>query len=123
MPPSPSLFGFPQIAVTAFIAFTAAAVFLWFYDGRSRSVSVRESILIALIVGGSVLFWRYAANVPQLNDDPIPPFSPNDVLSPIVTYVSLGVYSAFRPPAQAANWEKVRAWLTLISFVVNVVAI
>lgn len=79
--------------------------------------------MIALIVGVSVFFWRLAGNVPQLNDDPIPPFSPNDVLCPIVSYVSLGGYAAFRPPAQAANWEKVRAWLTLISFVVNVVAI
>ncbi len=60
---------------------------------------------------------------PQLNDDPIPLFSPNDLLCPIVTYVLLSLYAAFTRPANVARWERTRAWLTLVSFVVNVLFI
>lgn len=61
--------------------------------------------------------WR------QLNNDPIPPVSPNDALSPIVTYVALGWYAAFRTPRDAGQWERERVLLALVAFGVNVVTI
>jgi hypothetical protein len=69
------------------------------------------------------LAWRSAGNVPLLNDDPIPPFSPNDFLCPMLTFVALELYAAFRQPSLPSNWEKTRAGLTLVSFVVNVLVI
>jgi hypothetical protein len=48
-------------------------------------------VLVALVAGLSILFWRLAGNVAQLNDDPFPPVRPNDVPCPVLTYVSLGL--------------------------------
>jgi len=56
------------------------------------------------VMGLSVLAWRLSANVPQLNDDPIALFSPNDWLCPIIIYVGLGMYAAFYPPTNPARW-------------------
>jgi hypothetical protein len=64
-----------------------------------------------------------AGNVAQRNQDPIPPFSPNGLPCPVVTYVLLDIYSAFHHPAHSAQRERTRAWLTLVSVVVNVVFI
>ena len=49
--------------------------------------------------------------------------SPNDVLCPLVTYLFVGFYAAFRPPADPIRFEQARVLLTLVSFVVNVVTI
>jgi hypothetical protein len=70
-----------------------------------------------------VLAWRSFANVALLNNDPIPPVSPNDALSPIVTSVALGWYAAFRAPRDAARWEQERVLLALVAFVVNIVTV
>jgi hypothetical protein len=77
------------------------------------------------VVGLSVLAWRLAGNVKELNDDPLPPFSPNDWLCPVITYVFLNVYAAFRTSLKKDRnrWEQVRALLTIVSLVVNVLAI
>jgi hypothetical protein len=77
-------------------------------------------MLAALVVGLSVLAWRLSANVLQFNDDPIPPLSPNDWLYPILTYVCLGLYAAFRPPTEPARWPQARALLMALVFVLNV---
>ena len=82
-----------------------------------------ELVILGVIVGFSVFAWRMAGHVAQLNDDPIPPFSPNDLLCPVVTYALLGIYAAFHRPTDFAQWEKTRAWLTAVSFVVNVLFI
>ncbi len=123
MPTSPSVFQFSQIAVTAAIAFVSSMVALWLLGRRSKTFALSEASVIAIAVGFSVLVWRMAGNVARLNDDPIPLVSPNDVLCPLVTYVVLGLYAALHPPADMANWEKTRAWLTVVSFVVNVLFI
>jgi hypothetical protein len=82
-----------------------------------------DAVLIALVVGVSILLWREAGNTPALNDDPIPVVSPNDVLCPIVTYVCLGVTAGFRSNMLGKHWARVRALLTLVSLVVNVATI
>jgi hypothetical protein len=74
-------------------------------------------------VGLSILVWREAGNTAALNDDPIPLVSPNDVLCPVVTYVSLGVLAGFRPALTGPRWPGIRALLTLLSLAVNVATI
>lgn len=113
------VFPFWRIALTAGLALAVSLVaLLW----RYREFSLREAVVISLVVGISVLLWRMASNVAQLNDDPIPPVSPNDVLSPVVTYVMLSVCGAFRQ-GTPARWGQARALLTLVSFLINVIAI
>lgn len=115
-----SVFPLWHVTLTAVIAAGLSLVLLrW----RFKDLSAREAVLVSSVVGVSVLAWRLVGNVAQLNDDPIPPFSPNDLLCPVATYVCLGLYAAFRHPSDAARWELVRAWLTVISLVVNVVMI
>jgi hypothetical protein len=41
----------------------------------------------------------------------------------IVTYVLLGMYAAFRPPADVRKFEQLRVALAVVALVVNVVAI
>ncbi len=113
------VFPFWHIALTAGIALAVSLILLLW---RYKEFSVREAVVIALVVGVSVLLWRMAGNVAQLNDDPIPPLSPNDVLSPIITYVMLGTYGAWRDGMES-RWGQARALLTLVSFVVNVITI
>src|SRR5689334_1913739 len=82
-----------------------------------------EAILQAVIVGLSIVLWRTAGNTQVLNDDPIPLVSPNDVLCPVVTYVALGLYASVAQVTKSSDWGRVRALLTLVSFIVNVVTI
>lgn len=113
------VFPFWRIALTAAIAFVASFLLLrWRYP----TFSIRDAGGSALVVALSVLLWRLAGNVTQLNADPIPLISPNDVLCPVVTYVFLNLYSAFRRETNGA-WTQACVWLTLVSFLVNVVAI
>jgi len=109
-----------HIALTAVVAsFGSLAVLRW----RYRSIDAREAVGFALVVGISVLAWRAACNVPVLNDDPIPPFSPNDMMTPIATYVLLNVYGAFRAVSAVPGWSRAVGWLAAVAFVVNVVVI
>jgi len=113
------------MVVSAVIGAVLSFALLLVY-GRSSKDAVLppgESVLVALIVGVSILFWRFAGNVGPLNDDPIPPVSPNDVLCPVVTYVFLGLYSGLRGTASQPHWDRIRAGLTIVSFAVNVVTI
>jgi hypothetical protein len=123
MPDSPSVFSLWHIALTAAIAFGVSLITLLTWGKRQPAFVSRDAVIVALVVGISVLMWRLAANVPQLNDDPVPLFSPNDVLCPIVTYVLLGIYAGFRRPVDLARWAHARALLTIISFAVNVITI
>ena len=120
MPLVPSVFPLWRIALTAAIA---AGVGLVVLRWRFKSMAIPEAAFAALVVGLSVLAWRLSANVPQLNDDPIPPLSPNDWLCPILTYVCLGLYAALRPSTEPTRWPQARALLTAVAFVVNVLVI
>ena len=120
MPTFPSVFPLWWIALTAAIAASVGFVVLrW----RFKELPIRETALAALVMGLSVLAWRLSANVPQLNDDPIAGFSPNDWLCPMITYVCLGLYAAFCPPTDPARWAQARALLTIVAFAANVLVI
>ena len=123
MPDGPSVFPLWHIALTAAIGFAASVVVLLVWRQSTGSMPNGEVAVVSLVVGLSILAWRLAGNVAPLNDDPVPLFSPNDLLCPIVSYVMLGIYAALRPPADARRWEQARVWLTIVSFVVNVVII
>lgn len=123
MPTSTSTFPLAHIALTAAIAAGAALLLLVALRPRLKVLSFVDCLLIALVVGCSVLVWRSAGNTGALNSDPIPAVSPNDVLCPLVTYLFVGFYAAFRRPADAIRFEQARVLLTLVSFVVNVVTI
>ncbi len=45
------------------------------------------------------------------------------MLCPLVTYLFVGWYAAFRRPADAIRFEQARVLLTLVSFMINVVTI
>jgi hypothetical protein len=62
-------------------------------------------------------------NAGALNNDPIAGVSPNDVLCPLVTYLFLGFYAAFRRPVDPTRFEQLRVLLTLVSLVVNIITI
>ena len=123
MATSPSVFPFVHIALTAAITAGVALLPLVVLRARFTKLRLSDCLLIALVAGCSVLVWRSAGNTGALNNDPIPLVSPNDVLCPLVTYLFIGFYAAFRPPADTIRFEQVRVLLTLVSFVVNVVTI
>ena len=123
MSTSPSVFPFAHIAFTATITAGAALLVLVALRARFKALPLVDCLLVAVVVGISVLVWRSAGNTGALNNDPIPPVSPNDVLCPLVTYLFIGFYAAFRQPADAMRFEQARVLLTLVSFLVNVVTI
>jgi hypothetical protein len=115
-----------QIALSALVgvAVSTAVILL-----HARLVKSRvawgigsSSFALAVVVGLSILLWRLAGNTPALNEDPIAFVSPNDVLCPAITYVALGVYGGAAGSA-GPEWLRLRAWLTLVSLIVNVVTI
>ncbi len=123
MATSPSVFPFAHIELTAAITAGVALLLLVVLRARFTKLRLSDCLLIALVAGCSVLVWRSAGNTGALNNDPIPPVSPNDVLCPLVTYLFIGFYAAFRRPVDAVRFEQTRVLLTLVSFVVNVVTI
>lgn len=120
---SASVFPLAHIALTTAITAGAALVVLLILRARFRELRIADCLLVALVAGMSVLVWRSVGNTGALNDDPIPGVSPNDVLCPLVTYLFLGFYIAFRRPADPLHFEQIRIWLTLVSFAVNVITI
>src|ERR1044071_5790493 len=120
---NPSVFPFWHITLTAGITPIISFAMLLILQRRGDGLSLGAILWLAFLAGLSVLFWWSAGNVAQLNNDPVPPFSPNDLICPIFTYIFLDLATAFRRPIDFEHWEKTRAWLTLISFVVNVLMI
>jgi hypothetical protein len=82
-----------------------------------------ESVVIAILGAGAVFLWRKSANMPQLNNDGLPPFSANDWLAPTLTYVVLGMYASLRHPWNDRRFALARVLAVLAAFVVNVVTI
>ena len=119
------MFSLTQILVSSLVGAIASLVALWLYGRWAKDAAPRpvDAVLIALVVGISILLWREAGNSPTLNNDPIPVVSPNDVLCPIVTYVCLGILAGFRSTLMGPDWNRIRALLTLVSLVVNVATI
>jgi hypothetical protein len=123
MSASTSVFSLAHIALTAAITAGVAGLLLVVLRLRLTKLSPLDCVLVALVTGLSVLVWRSAGNTEALNLDPIPAVSPNDVITPLVTYLFIGFYAAFRRPLDTIHFEQVRVLLTLVSFIVNVVTI
>lgn len=114
-------FSTAHIAVTALITGAVALVGGVLVLGRRRGLA--ESVAIAVLAAGAVYLWRKSANMPQLNNDGLPPFSANDWLAPMLTYVVLGIYATVRRPWNDRRFAQARALAVVAAFVVNVVAI
>ena len=123
MATSPSVFPFAHIALRRLSQRWSRCSHSLSCDRASRCFRWSDCLLVALVVGISVIVWRSAGNTGALNNDTIPVVSPNDVLCPLVTYLFIGFYATFRPPLDARRFEQVRVLLTLVSFIVNVVTI
>jgi hypothetical protein len=90
--------------------------------GRNRA-GLSESVVIGVLAALAVFLWRKSANMPQLNDDGLPPFSANDWLAPVLTYVVLSIYASLRRQSLDRRFALARALAVLLAFVVNVVTI
>ena len=86
-----------------------------------HAVQLLDGLMIGLAAGLGVLFWRLGANIPALNDDPIPGLSPADVLSGPVAFVAVGVYTGLRGASE--RWASAQALAALVALVVNIVTI
>jgi hypothetical protein len=121
-----------HIALTSLItaALTAALAAMTIVLRRSKSASQVPStrtgqlidvLLIGLAAGLGVLLWRLGANVPTLNDDPIPGVSPADVLSGPVAFVAVGVYAGLRGASE--RWASAQALAAVVAISVNIITI
>jgi hypothetical protein len=119
------VFSLTQVLVSALSGVVLSLVVLALYSRWPKHTPIERAdvALIAIVVGLSILVWREAGNTAALNEDPIPVVSPNDVLCPVVTYVSLSVLAGFRATLQRSDWPRLRAWLTLLSLLVNIATI
>lgn len=118
----PGVFPFWRIALDAAVAFVASLGLLVALRQQFK-VPLGEAAIMAGTAGLSVLVWRSFANMPSLNNDPIPPISPNDTLSPVIAYVALGMTAAFFRPQDEARWSRARVGVALLVFVINVITI
>jgi hypothetical protein len=119
------MFGIQQIVISAVVGVIVSAVVLYL-DARylrRAAFDSRGAVVLSLLVGFSILLFRLGANVQQLNDDPIPLASPNDLLCPVVTFVVLSVYASLRGGPDETRFGRNRALLTLVSLAVNIITI
>lgn len=111
-----------HIALTAGIsgvlALAAGVVVL----GRSRS-ALSDSVVIGVLAAVAVFLWRKSANMPQLNNDGLPPFSANDWLAPMLTYVVLSMYASVRRSTKDRRFALAQVLAVLAAFAVNVITI
>jgi hypothetical protein len=110
-----------HIAATA--AITGAVALIVSVVVLGRRCGVVESLAIGILAAGTVFLWRKSANMPQLNNDGLSPFSANDWLAPTLTYVVLGMYASVRRPGNDRRFAQARALAVLAAFAVNVVTI
>jgi hypothetical protein len=105
-------------AITGAVALAAALLLL----GRRRS-GLADAVAIAILSAAAVFLWRKSANMPQLNDDGLPPFSANDWLAPVLTYVVLSMYATVRRTSNDRRLALARTLAVLAAFAVNVITI
>jgi hypothetical protein len=72
MATSPSVFPFAHIALTAAITAGLAFLMLVALRARFKTLPLVVGLLVAVVVGISVIVWRSAGNTGALNTDPIP---------------------------------------------------
>ena len=121
-----------HIALTSLITAALTAALAWVAMARRRANSASQApitsasplvdaLVIGIAAGLGVLLWRLGANIPALNDDPIPGVSPADVLSGPVAFVAVGVYTGLRGDSE--RWASAQALAVLVALVVNIVTI
>ena len=110
-----------HIAVTALVSGLIAA-FLSALLLRKERLTL-DALAIGLLTAGSVFMLRKSANMPQLNKDGLQGFSANDLLAPTVTFVTLGLYAAFRRSAGSRRFDQALASATIAALAVNVITI
>jgi hypothetical protein len=116
-----AVFGTAHIAATAAITGAVALIASLLLLGRRGGLL--ESVAIGVVSAGAVFLWRKSANMPQLNNDGLPPFSANDWLAPTLTWVLLGMYASVRRAGNDRRFALARTLAVLGAFVVNVVTI
>ncbi len=114
------VFSHTHIAVTAAICAVLSLVLVFLLQ---RGTPVIDALLIAVVVLVTVYVWRTGANMPQLNEDGLPGVSANDLLTPLLTYVTVGIYGGIRGTMAGRPWETARALVGAIVLVVNVITI
>jgi len=114
------VFSHTHIAVTAAICALLSLVLVFLLQ---RGTPVIDALLIAVVVLVTVYVWRTGANMPQLNEDGFPGVSANDLLTPLLTYVAVGIYSGVRDAMGGRQWERARALIAALTLIVNVVTI
>jgi len=114
-------FGTAHIAATA--AISGAVPLLGASSCSDASVGWLKASRSRSSRRGRVFLRRKSANMPQLSNDGLPPFSANDWLAPTLTYVVLGLYASVRPTSNDRRFAQARALAVLGAFIVNVVTI
>jgi hypothetical protein len=104
-------------AITGAVALAGAVLLL------GRRSGLADAIAIAILSAAAVFLWRKSANMPQLNDDGLPPFSANDWLAPVLTYVVLSMYATVRRSSNDGRLALARTFAVLAAFAVNVITI
>jgi hypothetical protein len=122
-----------HIAVTSLVtaAITAAGTAGWRRPTSQRTtgrspLTLGDVVGVSVAAGLGVLLWRLGANVPTLNDDPIPGVSPADVLSAPMAYVAASIYVRLRAAGAPGRFERLAvapALAALVALVVNIVTI
>jgi hypothetical protein len=88
-----------------------------------RRSGLADAAAIGILSAAAVFLWRKSANMPQLNDDGLPPFSANDWLAPVLTYVILSMYATVRRSSNDRRLALARTLAVLVAFAVNVITI
>ena len=115
------VFSTSHIALTAAVTGILALAGALFLLGRRAGLA--DSFAIGILAAVAVFLWRKSANMPQLNDDGLPPFSANDWLAPTLTFVLLGLYGAVRQPRNNRRFAQACALAVIVAFAVNVITI
>ena len=114
------IFSATHIGLTAVITgLLAVAAAAW----RLPRSQWRHMLAVGVLTAAAVFMWRISANMPQLNDDGLRPFSANDWAAPVLTYVVLSVYGDLVPPADPARYRQTKALTTMLALVINVITI
>ena len=88
-----------------------------------RRRTPEDTVANGVLAFVAVFLWRKSANMPQLNDDGLAPFSANDWLAPMTTLMLLALYGAVRQPRDMGRFARACAAAVVVAFAVNVIAI
>src|SRR3989442_8998504 len=98
MATSPSVFPFAHIALTAAITAVVALLVLVVLRPRFKMLSLVDCLLVAVVVGISVMVWRSAGQTGAFEKDPISPVSPKYFLCSPGMYLVIRLFPALPPP-------------------------